>query len=116
MPFTAKSLPQVVGKFNTELRAMDARRDGEWYVKNRRCAVCWGLLALRFREGTGWVVECSQYGEEHYGNVSAYWAERRLAESELESREVLESYAGMLGIRRDNKLTRAQASAALYGE
>ena len=112
MPFAITSLPQVGCRFNTELRAMTTPMMRSTLVNRYRCASCWGVLVERYREGSGWVVECAA-DPGHAGFVTQTFVESRRRLNILEAAEVGSRYAKILGLARPDLKA---ASRALYGD
>lgn len=84
----------------------------EYKLAHYVCAVCWGRLVERFRDGE-WIIECAKYGAEHAGFVTGAYAENRRNLSRLEAAEVGSALATVLKLKRPSI---EKARRALYGD
>ena len=92
--------------------AKTSRRFQDMLLKHYLCAGCWGLLTMRFHDGTGWTIECAA-DPSHAGFVTSFHVAYRRMASDLEAAEVKSFYADILGIQRANA---SAGSLALYGD
>lgn len=83
----------------------------EYKLNHYACAVCWGGLVERWRDGE-WVIECAQHPE-HTGYVTQSFANQQRKISELEASEAGARLANVLSVKRPDI---AVARRLLYGD